>query len=133
MTALALILAGQVMDVTGRDDLIPLIAANDTLGGSFLSRLNMDLREDKSWSYGVRSSVASPVGPRSYTVVAPVQSDRTGDSIKVLLAQMRAFPGSKPVEPVELNRVTDGNIRDEVLANAPDAQHGFFAVPKVIE
>ena len=29
--------------------------------------------------------------------------------------------------------VTEGNIRDEVLANAPDAQHGFFAVPKVIE
>ena len=29
--------------------------------------------------------------------------------------------------------VTDGNIREEVLANAPDAQHGFFAVPKVIE
>ena len=29
--------------------------------------------------------------------------------------------------------VTDGNIRDEILANAPEAQHGFFAVPKVIE
>jgi len=29
--------------------------------------------------------------------------------------------------------VTDGNIRDQVLANAPEAQHGFFAVPKVIE
>ena len=29
--------------------------------------------------------------------------------------------------------VHDGNIRDEVLANAPEAQHGFFAVPKVIE
>lgn len=29
--------------------------------------------------------------------------------------------------------VTDGNIRDDVLANAPEAQHGFFAVPKVIE
>ena len=29
--------------------------------------------------------------------------------------------------------VTDGNCRDEVLANAPNAQHGFFAVPKVIE
>ena len=29
--------------------------------------------------------------------------------------------------------VTEGNIRDDVLANAPDAQHGFFAVPKVIE
>jgi aspartyl-tRNA(Asn)/glutamyl-tRNA(Gln) amidotransferase subunit C len=29
--------------------------------------------------------------------------------------------------------VTDGNIRDAILGNAPDAQHGFFAVPKVIE
>ena len=29
--------------------------------------------------------------------------------------------------------VNDGNIRDAILANAPDAQHGFFAVPKVIE
>ena len=31
------------------------------------------------------------------------------------------------------DRVTEGNIRDEILANAPEAQHGFFAVPKVIE
>jgi aspartyl-tRNA(Asn)/glutamyl-tRNA(Gln) amidotransferase subunit C len=31
------------------------------------------------------------------------------------------------------DQITDGNIRDEVLANAPEAQHGFFAVPKVIE
>jgi aspartyl-tRNA(Asn)/glutamyl-tRNA(Gln) amidotransferase subunit C len=29
--------------------------------------------------------------------------------------------------------IDDGNIRDAVLANAPEAQHGFFAVPKVIE
>lgn len=29
--------------------------------------------------------------------------------------------------------VTDGDCRDAVLSNAPDAQHGFFAVPKVIE
>ena len=29
--------------------------------------------------------------------------------------------------------INDGEVRDEVLLNAPDAQHGFFAVPKVIE
>jgi len=29
--------------------------------------------------------------------------------------------------------VNDGNVRDDILKNAPDAQHGFFAVPKVIE
>ncbi|WP_265570894.1 Asp-tRNA(Asn)/Glu-tRNA(Gln) amidotransferase subunit GatC [Sphingomicrobium nitratireducens] len=31
------------------------------------------------------------------------------------------------------DEVTDGNCRDAVLSNAPDAEHGFFAVPKVIE
>jgi aspartyl-tRNA(Asn)/glutamyl-tRNA(Gln) amidotransferase subunit C len=31
------------------------------------------------------------------------------------------------------DRVNDGDVRDAVLLNAPDAQHGFFAVPKVIE
>jgi aspartyl-tRNA(Asn)/glutamyl-tRNA(Gln) amidotransferase subunit C len=29
--------------------------------------------------------------------------------------------------------ITDGDCRDAILANAPDAEHGFFAVPKVIE
>jgi aspartyl-tRNA(Asn)/glutamyl-tRNA(Gln) amidotransferase subunit C len=29
--------------------------------------------------------------------------------------------------------VTDGDVRDKVLANAPQAEHGFFTVPKVIE
>ena len=38
-------------------------------------------------------------------------------------------------QPLRLREdaVTDGGIRDEVLANAPEAPHGFFAVPKVIE
>jgi len=29
--------------------------------------------------------------------------------------------------------ITDGDCREDILANAPDAEHGFFAVPKVIE
>ena len=48
--------------------------------------------------------------------------------------------GVEPLTAVIANRlrlredkVSDGNIRDDILANAPDAQHGFFAVPKVIE
>ena len=48
--------------------------------------------------------------------------------------------GVEPMTAVIPNRlrlredqVTDGGIRDDVLANAPAAEHGFFAVPKVIE
>jgi predicted Zn-dependent peptidase len=108
----SVIVAGRVLPLTGRDqNQEALDLANEVLGNGFLSRLNMDLREDKGWSYGVRSSVASPLGPRTFMIVAPVQSDRTGDSIRLLLSDMRALPGSRPVEPVEFNRVTDGNIR----------------------
>jgi predicted Zn-dependent peptidase len=106
------ILAGRVLQLTGRDrDREALDLANEVLGNGFLSRLNLDLREDKGWSYGVRSSVSTPVGPRSFTVAAPVQADRTGDSIRLALADIAAFPARKPVTPDELARVTEGNIR----------------------
>ena len=108
----SVIVAGRVLPLTGREQgKEALDLANEVLGNGFLSRLNMDLREDKGWSYGVQSSVASPLGARSLTLVAPVQSDKTGASIKALLANMQALAGSRPVESVELNRVTDGNIR----------------------
>ena len=106
------ILAGRVLPLTGRDQgREALDLANEVLGNGFLSRLNLDLREDKGWSYGVRSAVSSPIGPRSFTVAAPVQADRTGDSIRLLLGDIAAFPAAKPVTPDELARVTDGNIR----------------------
>ena len=108
----SMIVAGRVLPLTGRDqNKEALDLANEVLGNGFLSRLNMDLREDKSWSYGVRSSVSAPVGPRTLSLMAPVQADRTGDSIRLLLADMAAFPGKKPVDPVELARVTDGKVR----------------------
>jgi predicted Zn-dependent peptidase len=112
----SVILAGRVLPVTGGgapgqggED---IDLANEVLGNGFLSRLNMDLREDKGWSYGVRSSIPRPMGERSFTITAPVQSDRTGDSLKLLIADMKALAsGKKPVDPVELQRVTEGNIR----------------------
>jgi predicted Zn-dependent peptidase len=108
----SVIVAGRVLQLTGRDQgKEALDLANEVLGNGFLSRLNMDLREEKSWSYGVVSIVSSTVGPRTLSLVAPVQADRTGDSIKVLIDQMRALPGKRPVEDVEFNRVTDGNVR----------------------
>ncbi|MEJ6011894.1 pitrilysin family protein [Novosphingobium aquae] len=108
----SVIVAGRVLALTGRDqDKEALDLANEVLGNGFLSRLNLDLREDKGWSYGVRSGVSAPVGPRSFTISAPVQSDRTGDSIRLLLDNIKAFPATKPVNSVEYNRVTDGNIR----------------------
>lgn len=108
----SVIMAGRVLPLTGRTPgLEALDLANEVLGNGFLSRLNLDLRENKGWSYGVGSRVRSPVGARSLIVTAPVQSDRTGDSIALIRAQMQAFPATRGVEPGETARVTDGNIR----------------------
>ena len=50
------------------------------LGGNFLSRINMDLRETKGWSYGVAEQLQlDPRTPSPYIVTAPVQADRTGE------------------------------------------------------
>ncbi len=108
----SVIVAGRVLPFTGRDQgMEPLDLANEVLGNSFLSRLNLDLREDKGWSYGVRSTVRSPKGPRSLVIVAPVQSDKTGASITAIRTNMADFPAKRPVNPEEYNRTTDGNIR----------------------
>ncbi|MFM5922885.1 MAG: M16 family metallopeptidase, partial [Novosphingobium sp.] len=108
----SVIVAGRVLPLTGRDQgLEALELANEVLGNNFLSRLNRDLREEKGWSYGVRSAVRSPQGPRSLVITAPVQSDKTGASILAIRKDMAEFPGKKGVDAVEYNRATDGNIR----------------------
>jgi zinc protease len=108
----SVIVAGRVLPVTGRTPgLEALDLANEVLGGGFLSRLNLDLREEKGWSYGSYSAVRTPLGPRSFAVSAPVQADRTGDSIRAILADIKAFPATKPVDAEEFGRATDGNIR----------------------
>jgi zinc protease len=108
----SVIAAAHVLDATGRDDLISLRAANDIFGGSFLSRINMDLRETKGWSYGVRSGIGSQENRVSFSITAPVQADRTGDSIKALRAQLSDFMGSKGVTEPELTRTVNGSVRE---------------------
>ncbi len=85
--------------------------ADEVLGDGFLSRLNLNIREDKGWSYGVGSQVTAYSGPESLIVYTQVQSDKTADSIKLILDDMKAFPAARPVEDSEFQRVTDGNIR----------------------
>lgn len=106
------ILAGTVLGRSGRDDLVSLRAANDVFGGSFLSRINTDLRETKGWSYGVRSSVGGEENRVSFIIRAPVQADRTGDSIRALQAQLADFSGPNGISAAELSRTVDGDIRE---------------------
>ncbi|HWK40316.1 MAG TPA: pitrilysin family protein [Croceibacterium sp.] len=109
----SVLVLARVLPVTGtQQNMEALGLANEVIGGGFLSRLNQDIREEKSWSYGVSSGIAGVVGNRSLAVYAPVQSDRTADAIRAVLDNMEQFAsGAKGVDETELQRVTDGNIR----------------------
>jgi predicted Zn-dependent peptidase len=106
----SLVLGGVVLDAKGSDDLLTLRAANEVFGGDFLSRINMDLRETKGWSYGVRSQVNGAEDRVPFYMFAPVQTNQTGPSVKVLMDQLKDFNGAKPVTAEELEKTIKGNV-----------------------
>lgn len=65
------------------------------LGGDFLLRLNMDLREAKSWSYGVRGGISRLEHAVPFTISAPVQADKTGPAIAAIRLQVCDYLGGR--------------------------------------
>jgi predicted Zn-dependent peptidase len=107
----SLIQAGFVLPARGTEDLLTLTAANEALGGNFLSRINMDLRETKGWSYGAFSGVSLREELVPFVISAPVQADKTGPAIRALMDQVGGFITSKGVSAAEMTRIISGNTR----------------------
>jgi zinc protease len=78
---------------------------NNVLGGEFTSRLNMNLREDKHWSYGAGSTIVSARGQRAFFSYAPVQSDKSKESMAEIAKELGAIVKDKPVTEEELAKV----------------------------
>jgi zinc protease len=107
----SLILAGHVAPPTGAVNNIALLAMNDILGGQFTARINMNLREDKGWAYGAYTFFQDARGQRPYLVYAPVQTDKTKESIAELLKEIKSFKTTRPATAAELKRTVDNNTR----------------------
>ncbi|MEO5578770.1 MAG: pitrilysin family protein [Sphingomicrobium sp.] len=107
----SIILGAQLTPIDPRSDIVPVSGASEVLGGNFLSRMNMDLRETKGWSYGVGGNVSYNLNSSTYIIRAPVQADRTGDSIKALNQQIALFLGKKGVTQEELGRAVSNNVQ----------------------
>ena len=101
----SLIVAGQLMPAIGSSDEIDIDLMNRVIGGSFTSRLNMNLREDKSWSYGVRTRLSQYKGPRPMLVYAPVQTDKTIPSIQEIIREYDEYLSSNPAKDEELEAI----------------------------
>jgi zinc protease len=80
--------------------------ANGVIGGDFTARLNMNLREDKHWSYGARSATSGALGQRRWSASAPVQIDKTAESIAEMQRELVEFAsGQRPPTDAEVERV----------------------------
>ena len=98
----SVILAGHVAPPKANPQEIAIQTMNTILGGQFTSRVNMNLREGKHWSYGALSLLWDARGPRPFFVYAPVQTDKTKESLQEVLKELRGIRGERPVTAEEL-------------------------------
>ena len=101
----SVIIAGVVAPPRGNPQEIAIEAMNDSLGGMFGARLNMNLREDKHWSYGVRTVLRDARSQRPFYAIAPVQTDKTKESLVEMNKEFRGIVGDHPVAADELAKI----------------------------
>ncbi|MEL7185477.1 MAG: pitrilysin family protein [Pseudomonadota bacterium] len=79
---------------------------NRAIGGGFESRLNMNLREDKGWSYGYRSGISlNTSGDMTFRTSGQVQTDKTAAAMQEILKELQAFVGDEPARASEIDRI----------------------------
>lgn len=91
-------------------DHVPLTVLNHLLGGSFHSRLNLNLRERRGWTYGVRSRFSFRRGPGPFVIGTSVERGVTRSAVEEIVGEVaRAADG--PIEPDERELAVNGITR----------------------
>ncbi len=98
----SVIFGAQLAPPQNDPDAIALQLVNGIFGGKFSSRINMNLREDKHWSYGVRAVLYPARGQRPYISISAVQTDKTKESAVELVKEYKNITGEKPITGDEL-------------------------------
>jgi len=80
---------------------------NSIFGGDFGARIDMNLREDKHWSYGAVTQLLGARGQQPFFAWAPVQADKTKESLDELNKEFRSIVKDRPPTAAELRRAQD--------------------------
>ncbi|MEZ5460545.1 M16 family metallopeptidase [Dokdonella sp.] len=108
----SLILTGLLAPSTRAPNNLEIQTMNGAFGGTFSSRLNMNLREDKRWAYGASSFLPDAIGQRPFMTYASVQTDKTAESIAEVLKETRQIIGDKPLTDAEISKIKLNNVRE---------------------
>lgn len=106
----SVVIAGTMAPPPDARSEIALETMNNVFGGTFGARLNMNIREDKHWSYGAGSVLYGARAQRPFLAYASVQVDKTADSISEMLKEIAGMTGQKPIRPDELDKVKQQQI-----------------------
>jgi zinc protease len=107
----SLVMAVELAPPRSAPDNVALETVNTILGGSFISRINMNLREDKHWSYGAGSGLIDAKGQRVFQASALVQTDKTADSMREMLKELRDLTGTRQPTGKEIRFAKDTLVR----------------------
>jgi len=105
------IIAGVLAPSVKAPNHLELYTADSILGGTFTSRLNLNLREDKHWSYGAGSYFGGSIGQRPWILYAPVQTDKTAESLTEMRREIDEYVAGKPATAEELAKIKANDVR----------------------
>jgi zinc protease len=106
----SVVIAGTIAAPPKPGDEIALETMNNVFGGTFGARLNMNLREDKHWSYGAGSVLYGARAQRPFLAYASVQGDKTAESVAEILSEMKGMLGARPIQQEELEKTKQQQI-----------------------
>jgi zinc protease len=110
-SAQSVLTIGQIGVPRSTPDYFPLLVLNRLLGGQFVSRVNMNLRENKGYTYGARTQFDYRRGAGLFAASADVQTFSTKESVFEFMKELRGIRGEIPVTPEELEYNKQGIIR----------------------
>jgi zinc protease len=107
----SLVMAVALAPPRSAPDNVALETVNTILGGSFISRINMNLREDKHWSYGAGSALINAKGQRVFQAAALVQTDKTAESMSEMRKELRDLLDARQPTDKEIRFAKDTLVR----------------------
>ena len=110
-SAQSVVSVGQVGVDRMNPDYYPIIVMNTILGGGFTSRINMNLREDKGYTYGARSGFTFRRGAGPFSASGDIQTSVTKEAIMEFMKELNGIRGGRPVTQKELDYNKQSLIR----------------------
>jgi zinc protease len=105
----SIIIAGNIAPAVSDGNELAVETMNEIIGGSFTSRVNMNLREDKAWAYGAMTLLLDTKAQRPFIAYAPVQTDKTMESMAEIRRELIEYLGDNPATLEEINKVKSNN------------------------